>query len=150
MSEGSPLFGKDGKPSSSFLKLLRDPQKHAILLKHLGKNVKESRQKKYESPTAQMRRMQLQNDKSSSNSKDSQHDIRKEPLPIHEILKDVVAFVDVNGRHGDMSKPVKAVMKSMGATIAETISSRVTHVIYKVGFEYYYYIMTKSSLSSLQ
>lgn len=49
------------------------------------------------------------------------------------LLKGVVAYVEVRSGHDNRSKGVKAHMRSLGATIEETLNRKVTHVVFNEG-----------------
>ncbi|XP_074035088.1 microcephalin [Leptinotarsa decemlineata] len=101
-------------------------------------------QKKYqfESPTALLRRRALEQNKNSGeihqtlskeSSASSESSESSEPPDFDKILTGVVAFIDIKSKEGDRSSGVKAILRSMGATIAEHFNREVTHVIFKDG-----------------
>ncbi|XP_034232087.1 serine-rich adhesin for platelets-like [Thrips palmi] len=49
------------------------------------------------------------------------------------LLSGVVAYVEVRSGHDNRSKGVKAHMRSLGATIEETLNRNVTHVVFNEG-----------------
>ena len=54
-------------------------------------------------------------------------------VPLHEVLKGVVAYVDVFVDDASVcaSDAIKAKLQSMGAKIAKRVGKSVTHVIWK-------------------
>lgn len=55
------------------------------------------------------------------------------PVPFEDILKGVIAFVEVISDEGDRSEVVKSMMRAMGATVRDTFSRDITHVIFRDG-----------------
>lgn len=105
------------------------------------------RQQPCESPTALLRRRALEqlnggscdnrslteqsNRRGSTNSSGSISD-NSSPVPFEKLLDNVVAYVEVNSGGKDRSPGVKALIHSMGATVRDTFTRDVTHVIFKV------------------
>lgn len=54
------------------------------------------------------------------------------PVPFNNLLKGVVAFVEINSHGTDRSAAVKVLMTSMGAIVRDTFTADVTHVIFRV------------------
>lgn len=55
------------------------------------------------------------------------------PKTIQEVMKDVVAFVEVRSGHDNRTEGIKNVMKMLGATVCDKIDKKTTHVIFKGG-----------------
>lgn len=69
---------------------------------------------------------------SSPSSQDSEI-FQGTPVPFEELLKGVIAFVEVRSSEGDRSEVIKAMMRAMGATVKDTFSRDITHVIFRDG-----------------
>ncbi|XP_066151155.1 microcephalin-like [Euwallacea fornicatus] len=116
----------------------------------VAKMKSKSIQKGLESPSALLRRRALKemssNPASSNRSDISRTDSKSSnassnittsstpSTPFENILTGVNAYVEIKSRHNeDRSASVKAVLRSMGATILEDFTKKVTHVIFKDG-----------------
>lgn len=55
------------------------------------------------------------------------------PKTIQEVMKNVVAFVEVRSGHEDRTESIKTIMKMLGATVCDRITKKTTHVIFKGG-----------------
>lgn len=138
--------------------IMKDPVKRDMLLKFLikekdgfiayKKNEEKSRpttpiQKNRflhcESPTALLRRRALEKDANSdsssselSGSSSSKVVALGPKLPFEALLKGVNAYVEIKKNGEDKSAGIKTVMSLMGATIKDTFTKDVTHVVFKV------------------
>ncbi|XP_044754009.1 microcephalin isoform X2 [Coccinella septempunctata] len=97
-----------------------------------------------ESPTALLRRRELEKKNrperpesaqshTSEQSTQSSTSGRSSTVPFERILKNVVAYVEINSNGTDRSGGAKALLRSMGATVCEKFTRDVTHVIFKDG-----------------
>ena len=57
----------------------------------------------------------------------------KDEVPLNEILKDVVAFVEVRSKHENRSKCVQDQLRMLGAEVVDKLSKSTTHYIFKEG-----------------
>ncbi|GJQ76865.1 hypothetical protein Trydic_g15071 [Trypoxylus dichotomus] len=129
--------------------LLNDPVKRVLLMEVLsqdkskenvkGKKLwkKPTQQKfKFESPTALCRRRALEKMRRNSDSSDSidtNHGRLIKKIPFEQLLKGVVAYVEIMSNNIDRSAGAKSLMRAMGADIRSTITRDVTHVVFKDG-----------------
>lgn len=97
-----------------------------------------------ESPTALLRRRELEKKNkpqrpesaqshSSEQSTHSSTSDKSSTVPFERILKNVIAYVEINSNGNDRSGGAKALLRSMGATVSENFTRDVTHVIFKDG-----------------
>lgn len=98
-----------------------------------------------ESPTALLRRRALlqqsrqnlpenqeKNESNSTSSKQSSVSSYSSPIPFNKLLDGVIAYVEIKSKDQDRSSAVKALIKSMGATVRDKFTKDVTHVVFKV------------------
>ena len=144
-------------PSSDLMEsLLKDPVKRALILQLLNQEkdniekykrqelktkttpLKKVKKLHCESPTALQRRRALEqknpdtSESSSSEISDVPTELKGPKLPFEQLLKGVVAYVEVKRDNEDRSEGIKAVMRLMGSTIRDKFTNDVTHVIFKV------------------
>ncbi|CAG9765829.1 unnamed protein product [Ceutorhynchus assimilis] len=140
--------------------LLQNPEKKKMILQLLALNKdviekhssgsslpssvdKLKSRKVCESPTALMRRRALEKMNNSPNA--SNNTLLSRPhssssastsstTTLDKVLEGVKAYVEIKDRHNqDKSQGAKEILKSMGATVVDKLSSEVTHVVFKDG-----------------
>uniref|UniRef100_A0A1Y1L3Q4 BRCT domain-containing protein n=1 Tax=Photinus pyralis TaxID=7054 RepID=A0A1Y1L3Q4_PHOPY len=134
-----------------FETLMKDPIKKAFLLNILSQEkeniqrykrrdemvnktpVKVQSQKYCESPTALLRRRALQRNRDSDSSSTRSPPTPSTPVDFGELLKGVVAYVEIRSKGEDRSAGAKMLMQSMGATVLDVLNRKVTHVVFKDG-----------------
>ncbi|KAK5642659.1 hypothetical protein RI129_008826 [Pyrocoelia pectoralis] len=135
-----------------FETLMNDPIKKAFLLNILAEekdNIKKYKKREgivnktpskiqartyCESPTALLRRRALQrNQDSDSSLTPHSSPTPSTPTDFGELLKDVVAYVEIRSKGTDRSAGPKMLMQSMGATVVDVLNRKVTHVVFKDG-----------------
>lgn len=140
-----------GPPPELLKALLNDPAKRALLLQFFEqekegfaeykrqeeKTKKATLAKRFhcESPSSIQRRRLLEHrdqDLTSEGSSDLSTEVKGPQLPFEELLKGVKAYVEVKRGNVDKSPGIKSIMKLMGATISDTFTNDVTHVVFKV------------------
>lgn len=144
-----PTAEKD--PEHLLGSLLNDPIKRALLMEVLShgspkadgdkdkRTEKKTQKFKFESPSALCRRRALENmrltprltSESSANISNKGDQIGKS-VPFQQILKGVVAYVEIISNYKDRSSGAKALMQGMGAKISDVLNREITHVIFKV------------------
>ncbi|CAG9772193.1 unnamed protein product [Ceutorhynchus assimilis] len=139
--------------------LLQNPEKKKMILQLLALNKdviekhssgsslpssvdKLKSRKVCESPTALMRRRALEkmNSPNASNNNllsrphSSSSSSTSSATTLDKVLEGVKAYVEIKDRHNqDKSQGAKEILKSMGATVVDKLSSEVTHVVFKDG-----------------
>ncbi|KRT80190.1 hypothetical protein AMK59_8607, partial [Oryctes borbonicus] len=91
---------------------------------------------KFESPTSLCRRRALEKMRQNSDSSDSinaNYGHTPKKVPFEQVLKGVVAYVEIMSKNKDRSAGAKALMRAMGADVKDTITRDVTHVVFKDG-----------------
>lgn len=140
--------GKNESPEKLLGGLLKDPIKRALLMEVLSQDTRDDTDKskvktkkpqkfKFESPSALCRRRALEKMGANSDSSDNttSPSVREQPIkevPFDQILKGVVAYVEINSNNKDRSAGAKALMQAMGAKIKDVLNRNVTHVVFKV------------------
>lgn len=130
----------------SILKILKNPVKNKIILELLSEHTNQSgsdipdknivTKAVCESPTSLFRRRALDQRNSAQSQHKMQKTVAKTPIKQqnlrNEVLKGVVAYVEVLKNEEDNSNKYKDLVQSLGGVVKNTLSKSVTHVVFGV------------------
>lgn len=145
--------------------LLKDPKSRKMVLKLISEHkakieeyIQEEQEKKsknkfqspvrsntkttptFESPVAMFRRMLLNKPKLQSNDESCDKSPLMKAKPFNEILQGVGIYVIIVVEDVNRSHYAKLLMEKMGAQVYDSITSKVTHVMFMVSLKFHKYV----------